>query len=712
MRQVLQHLRSGSLEVVEVPVPACRPGGVLVRTSASLISAGTERVLLEFAGKSLLGKARERPDLVRQVLEKVKRDGLVSTIQTVLSRLDQPLPLGYSCAGVVVEVGRGTEEFAPGDRVACAGMGYASHAEVVFVPRNLAVAVPPEVSSEDAAWVTLGAIALQGVRIAEPRLGENVAVVGLGLLGQLAAQILRASGCRVLGIDLDPAKAALAVSLGADQAVARSEDPVGRAEAFSGGVGMDAVLVTAATESNDPIELAGQLCRDRGRVVVVGAVGMEVPRKPYYEKELELRLSRSYGPGRYDPDYEEEGRDYPIGYVRWTERRNMAEFLRLVAARQVEPSRLTTHRFPIQAAEQAYALLSGDAPSPPGGVLLTYGAGEPPGRSVTLSHARVRSGTVGLGFIGAGNFARAVLLPRFARRREAAFVGIATATGLSARTAGAKFGFRYCTSDPARLLQDPDIEAVVIVTRHGSHARLAAEALRAGKAVFLEKPLAIDEAGLEEVISAQRESGGLLTVGFNRRFSGLIRELEQVFPAETPLALSYRINAGPVPLQSWLHDPVEGGGRIIGEVCHFVDVAQFLTGESPCEVFAFRAESSTPDTLTAVLRFDGGSVANIGYFATGDRTFPKERIEVFGGGAVGVVDDFRSLKISRNGRRSGRRRLTQDKGYDQEIQAFLQALRTGGAPPLPIASLVATTRTTFAIVESLSTGRPVRIALG
>lgn len=712
MKQVLQHVRSGKLELAEVPEPAPRSSGVVVRNAASLISAGTEKMIIDFAGKSLLGKARERPDLVRQVVDKVRKDGLGPTMQTVMSRLDQPMALGYSCAGVVESAGRGAPEFQPGDRVACAGMGYASHAAAVFVPRNLTVAIPDGVSFEDASYVTLGAIALQGVRVAGPRLGETVAVIGLGLLGQLTVQILRAAGCRVVGIDLDPSKVALARELGAELALLRSDDVHGALEAFTGGVGADSVIVTAAADSNDPIELAGELCRDRGIVSMVGAVRMDVPRKVYYDKELELRLSRSYGPGRYDPEYEEGGRDYPIGYVRWTERRNMQEFLRLVSTGQVTPSRLTSHRFDLGEAERAYAIVTGEDKQPFLGVILTYPQNAPAGgRTVQLRPAAPRSGKIGLGVIGAGNFAKAVLLPRIARA-GVEMVGVATATGASAKTTGDKFGFGYATTDMDRLLSDPAVHAVVIATRHGTHAGMAARALRAGKAVFVEKPLALDEEGLQEVLAAQRETGGVLAVGFNRRFSPLIEQMKQAFAPGAPLAMTYRVNAGPIPAGSWIHDPEQGGGRIIGEVCHFVDLVQHVAGDEVVEVFAINAggyASGLHDVVTVSLRMRGGSIASINYFSSGDKSYPKERLEVFGGGAIAVLDDFRELTLSRDGKRRSVKKLSQDKGFDEEIAAFVAAVKSGSTHPIPLASLIATTRATFAMEESLRTGQPVAV---
>ncbi|HJQ11889.1 MAG TPA: bi-domain-containing oxidoreductase [Gemmatimonadaceae bacterium] len=702
--------------MAEVPEPGVRPGGVLVRNAVSLISAGTEKMVIDFAGKSLLGKAQERPDLVRQVLDKVKKDGVAQTLQTVLTRLDEPLPLGYSCAGIVAEVGKGAEEFSVGDRVACAGMGYASHAEVVFVPKNLTVPIPDAVSLDDASFVTLGAIALQGVRITAPTLGENVVVIGLGVLGLLTIQILKANGCRTIGVDLDPAKVALAKELGCDLALTRDSGIEAAVERFSDGIGADAVVITAAADTNDPIELAAQITRERGRVTIVGAVKMDVPRKPFYDKELDLRLSRSYGPGRYDPEYEEAGHDYPIGYVRWTERRNMQEFLRLVANGQVHPSRLVSHRFGIEQASAAYDLIGGRTREPYTGILLTYPDKPRDVRQRTIrSPGRaLKAGQIGVGFIGAGNFARGVLLPRFAKARGVSLRGIATANGRSAKATGDKFGFAFATTDISQVLGDPEIQAVVIATRHGSHARLAGDALRAGKAVFLEKPVAIDEEGLASVLAATRPES-LLTVGFNRRFSPLAKEMKSVFAPDTRLAVNYRVNAGAVPADSWVHDPNEGGGRIIGEVCHFMDFIQFLTDDTPIEISAYGlggAEGALNDTLTVSVRLSRGSLASIGYFANGDKTFPKERVEVFGGGNVAVLDDFRELRTFRGGKRSVRKGMSQQKGYDEEIDAFLAAIRGEAPPPISLDSLAATTVATFAIERALRTGEPVTLSRG
>ncbi|HMV82071.1 MAG TPA: bi-domain-containing oxidoreductase [Blastocatellia bacterium] len=702
MKQVIQNFRSGVLKVDEVPETICRSGGILVGNVSSLISAGTEKMAIDLAQKSLVGKAKERPDLVRQVIGKLRRDGLMATLQTVKAKLETPIALGYSCAGIVREVGKGAEEFRAGDRVACAGMNYASHAETVFVPKNLAVKIPDGVSFDEAAFVTLGAIALQGVRTAEAKLGDAVAVIGLGLLGQLTVLILKAAGCRVIGIDLESSKVELARQHGADAAVLRGGDVETAVKQFTEDFGVDAVIVTAAADTNDPIELAGVIARDRAIVSMVGAVRMDVPRKVYYEKELQLRLSRSYGPGRYDANYEERGVDYPVGYVRWTERRNMQEFLRLLATKAVRLDQLITHRFPIGEAERAYEIVTGKRRENYLGILLTYGEARS-AKIVELRAAR-KAAEVRLGVIGAGNFAKSVLLPRLAKMNGVGLLGLATATGRTAKAVGEQFGFEVCSTDYRQLLAREDINTVLIATRHNAHAAMTAEALRAGKTVFVEKPLAIDEDGLSEVIAAVGQSQGRVMVGFNRRFSSLSAELKQFLAGAGPLAITYRINAGEIPKESWIQQD-EGGGRIVGEVCHFVDTLQFLTGADIEEVFAYQASSGV-DTLSIVLKFSDGSIGNINYFATGDRGFPKERIEVYGGGRVAVLDDFRQLEMWSEGKRKVSKRLAQDKGFDQELAAFAEAVRSGGAMPIVWRSLVMTTLATLRIEDALRSGKP------
>lgn len=712
MKQVLQSYRTGELTVAEVPAPGVEPGCLLVLTAASLVSVGTDRGTLELSQKSLLGKARERPDLVRKVLDKVARDGVVAAGKAALSKLDQPIPLGYSCTGRVLAVGEGVSGFSAGDRVACAGAKAASHAEVNLVPQNLCALVPEGVSDEAAAFVTLGAVALHGVRQAQPTLGESFAVIGLGLIGQLALQLLKASGCSVLGVDLDPLKVKLALELGADAAVVREGAVLEAALGLSRGRGLDGVIVAAATQSSDPIQLAGDLCRDRARVVALGAVGMEVPRRPYYDKELTLLQSRSYGPGRYDPLYEEHGVDYPLGYVRWTEGRNLESFLAQCAAGRVRTGPLVSHRFPIERAAEAYALVQSGAEAL--GIVLTYPLREAPSRTVQVVRQPARSTALRVGVIGAGNFAAGVLVPQLASIASAQLVSIASARGVTARHLAQKHGIAQATTDAEAVINDAQIDAVVIATRHGQHARLATRALQAGKHVFVEKPLALDEAELALVLSAARASGRVLSVGYNRRFAPLSLKLRDHFAARrAPLVIQLRVNAGALPADSWIHDAREGGGRIVGEACHFVDLCAFIAGAVPVSVFAQgvreQGGARADDNVTLSLRFADGSIATVAYVATGDPSLGKERIEVLGDGASAVLDDFRHLELRRGGKRSTSRTLLQDKGHRAGLEAFLDAARGGAQGPFTLAELAATSRVTFAALESLRTGAPIEL---
>jgi predicted dehydrogenase/NADPH:quinone reductase-like Zn-dependent oxidoreductase len=711
MRQVLQSYRTGDLSLTDVPAPGLEPGSLLVLTTRSLISVGTERQAMDLAKRSLVGKARARPDLVKKVMGRLSRDGLVATGKAVFNKLDQPIPLGYSAVGRVLAVGEGVSGISEGDRVACAGAKVANHAEVNLVPKNLCARIPEALSDDAAAFVTLGAIALQGVRTANPTMGETFAVIGLGLIGQLGAQLLRASGCRVIGIDLDDRKIALARELGADAAVNRSGDVAGAVAALTGGRGVDGVLITAATSSNDPVVLAGDLCRDRGRVVVVGAVGMEVPRRPYYDKELSFHQSRSYGPGRYDPSYEEQGNDYPIGYVRWTEQRNMEAFLHQCAIGAVRTDRLISHRFPIERAEEAYQLIGGGDPL---GVLLEYPAKETPSRTVAVAVPKPVDGAVRVGVIGAGGFAAGVLVPAMAAAKDARLVAIASNRGFSARHLADKYHFESCTTDADSITGHEGLDAVFIVTRHDQHAAQASAALRAHKHVFVEKPVAIDRPGLSEVLAAQAASGRILTVGFNRRFSPLARELFAFFEKRrSPLVMHYRVNAGEIPADSWIHDPAVGGGRIIGEGCHFIDFCAYLAGAPPVSVFAQGISPAggarADDNVDISVRFADGSLATIAYVATGDATAGKERLEVLGDAASAVLEDFRTLSLRRSGKERKVKKMGQDKGHRAGVLAFIEAIKAGGAPPIPVATIAAVTEATFAAVESLATGEPVSL---
>jgi predicted dehydrogenase/threonine dehydrogenase-like Zn-dependent dehydrogenase len=713
MKQLLKNMRDGQTLVADVPVPAVRPGMALVRTAASLVSVGTERMVVEFAEKSLVGKAASRPDLVRQVVDKARREGIVSTIEAAFNRLDQPMALGYSSAGTIVAVGEGMEGYHIGDRVACAGGGFAVHAEYALVPKNLLALLPAEVDFESAAFATLGAIALQGFRLAQPQVGERVAIIGLGLLGLLTVGIAQAAGCSVFGIDLDPARVALAEKLGA-VAVSRSgAEETGRS--FSQGRGFDSVLICADTSSTDPVTLAGELARDRGTIVAVGAVGLEIPRKVYYEKELQVFISRSYGPGRYDPAYEEKGQDYPFGYVRWTEGRNLEAIVDLIASGRMDVNPLITHRFPIEQADQAYELISGKRDELFLGVLITYPQAEAavPVSRVNMPAAVLsapKTGELALGVLGAGKYASATFLPAVQSAGGAVRVGIASATGLSARHAAQRFGFAYASSSEQEVLQDEHINLIAILTRHDQHARQVATALEHGKAVFCEKPLAINADDLAAVESALADQNApLLTVGFNRRFAPFSQRLAAFLANRAePLAAHYRVNAGFLPSTHWLHDPLVGGGRIIGEGCHFIDYLIFLTGSVPVKVHAAALPDNGryhQDNVIMTFTFADGSVGTVTYLANGDKSFPKERVEVFCGGKVAVLDDFRTLELTANGRRERMQStLRQDKGHRAGWETFMKSVRSGGQPPIPYNQLLGGTRAAFAAVRSVKTG--------
>ena len=706
MKQVVQDLRSDQPDVLDVPVPSPAAGAVLVRTMASFVSVGTERAVIEFAGKGMLGKARSRPDLVRQTLDKVRKEGLLSTLQAVRSRLDQPLPLGYSSAGIVEEVGSGVESYRPGDRVACAG-GHAVHAEFAAVPEKMVASLPSKVDFESGAAATLGSVALHGFRLAEAQVGERIAVIGLGLLGQLALQIARSAGCEALGIDIDETRVAFAGDIGGSAVHRDQAEDTGRA--FTKGEGFDAVLICAHTDDNDPLELAASIARDRATVVLVGAVGMEIPRHAYYDKELRFVVSRSYGPGRYDPTYEEGGVDYPIGYVRWTEGRNIESFLDLVAANQVRIAPLITHRIPVEEAERAYELIAQGSGQPTLGVLLTYTDQAPIERRLSLSDRARKDRSVALGVFGAGNFARNVTLPIAKDLSEVDLVGLATGSGASAADSGKRYGFAYATTEPTELIQDEGVNTIAVLTRHHLHSGQAAAALNAEKHVFCEKPLAINPEGLEEVVNALETAEGLLTVGFNRRFSPMGIQMREFLsqPGE-PMSVHYRINAGPLPSDHWTLDPEQGGGRIIGEACHFIDFITFLVGSLPERVHAAGVPSRLGENVNIRLRFPDGSLGAVDYLTSGDRAFPKERVEVFGGGRVAVIDDFRSFEWVSGGEVK-RTRSTQDKGHRAIWVAFIKAIQAGGPAPIPYRELVGVTQATFAAVESLRSGRSIEI---
>ncbi len=692
MKQVEQNYRSGVLRLIEAPVPRSGRGRNLVATRVSLISAGTEKQIIDLARSSLAGKAMARPDLVRKTLQKVRNEGLLPTVQKVFAKLDTPIPLGYSLAGTVVEAGAEAGGYAVGDRIACAGAAVANHAEYNAVPKNLSVRIPAGVCDEAASFVTLGAIALQGVRVANPTLGERVVVMGLGLIGQLTVQLLKANGCRVLGFDPNPGRAKLALEMGADVAVSDALDEAVRG--FTEGYGADAVIVTASSKSSTPPNQAAEISRMKGRVVMVGLTGMEIDREPFYKRELDLRLSMSYGPGRHDPAYELEGHDYPLAYVRWTEQRNMQAFLELVAEGCVTPLKLVTHRFPIAEAEAAYKLMDTDEPFL--AILLTYPETPAPiARSIPVNASTAATGR-GTAFIGFGNYAKSVLVPALKKASKERLTTVVTSTGLSAHDAAQREGFANAATDPQAVLDDADTDCVFIATRHDSHASLAAAALRAGKHVFVEKPLALDHEQLADVVAAAQGAPGVLTVGFNRRFAPMMIAAKAAIAARAgPIAMHYRVNAGHVPGDSWLHG-AQGGGRIVGEACHFVDALTFLAGGPPVSVSAFRPEG-VDDTVSAVLRFADGSTGTILYSSLGDSSLPKEYLEIFASGTVVRLDDFRKLHITTGGKTTTQSASAQDKGQAGLVKAFYAAARDGAAAPIPLDELVAVSEATLDI---------------
>ena len=716
MKQLLQNLRTGEATVAEVPVPVAQPGRVLVRTAASLISAGTERALTELGQKSLLGKARERPELIGKVWEKVKTEGVAQALEGVRDKLDQSHAVGYSAAGIVIEGAPDVTDFRPGDRVACAGTDYASHAEVISVPRNLCVRLPEKVSFTEAAFGTVGAIALQGVRLAEPTLGESVVVIGLGLVGQLTVQLLKANGCRVFGVDIDEARLQLALTSGAEAAAVPAEAK-GKVMSWSRGRGADACIIAAATTSDEPVELAGEISRLKGRVIAVGLVGMNVPRNVYYQHELTLKVSMSYGPGRYDADYEERGHDYPVAYVRWTEGRNIEAFLDLLAAGQIDVRPLITHRFTIDDAPGAYQLISGKAHENYMAVLLEYDTSGELRRRIENKSALKKSesaGRVRMGLIGAGGYAQKMLLPNF-KAAGAEFCSITSASGVSARDVGTKYGFARFLSNAQSVIDDDETNLIVIATRHGSHAELATLALERGKHVFVEKPLALNDAELDRVLDAAEGSAAQLLVGFNRRFSSFAVRAKEVFAGrQSPLSIVYRVNAGRIPREHWTQDAREGGGRIIGEVCHFVDLIQFLTGAMPKSVYAESIGGGVgnivcEDSVFISIQLEDGSNAVIAYLAEGDSSLPKEHIEIFGERKTFVIDDFRTARLYADQREKKETLRQQDKGQAEETRVACSVVEEGKPAPITLAELEATTRATFRIRDSLRTGQRMKV---
>lgn len=721
MKQVIQTLKTGVIEINDVPVPTLNDKFVLVRNTASVISAGTEKTKIDMGKKNLLQKAKARPDLVKQVLNKIQTEGLKKTFQTVNSRLSAPSALGYSCAGNVVAAGGLVEGIQPGDRVACGGADYANHAEYVAVPKNLVVKIPDNVTDEEAAFTTIGSIAMQGVRQANPSLGETFLVLGLGLLGQITVQLLRANGCQVIGTDLDGALVKQAESFGAI-GVESTADIETVCKSLTAGHGVDGVLVCAGTSSNQPIELCGAVTREKGRVVVVGAVRMDIPREDYFKKEISVVISRSYGPGRYDPFYEENGNDYPLGYVRFTEQRNMQTFLDLVSQGKLDVKSLITHRFSVDQAAEAYQLIEGDKRDPYLGIVLQYGYENERQNSpkrITVHSSPLKTDKLGLSFFGAGNYATASLLPPLNDMADVEFRGLVTASGRTAQGVAKQFGFSFCADDFNEILT-ADTDAVVVTSRHDTHAESVVAALSAGKHVYVEKPLALSVEELREIHQAYQVNGNKqLMVGFNRRFAPLTQTVKKHFSSSrSPLIVTIRVNAGVIPRDHWIQDPVTGGGRIIGEGCHFIDLASAIIGQNPKSVYSIatsKADKSAMlnDNVIITLTFEGGSIATINYTADGAKAMKKESIEVFGGGRSAIIHDFKEVELFEGDSKIERNKLmAQDKGQKAMLNSWVTGLKDG-TPCVSYECLMKTSLATILAVESLALGvaLPVDLAV-
>lgn len=710
MKAILEDRRSGKISTYEVPAPELRRGGLLVRTAFSAISSGTERASVETSEKSLLAKAMARPDLVKQVVDLARTSGLRTAYDTVKTRLDTLSPMGYSCSGIVVGVGAGVTEFQLGDRVACGGAGYANHCEMNWVPCNLAVRIPDAVALDAASLTTIGAIAMQGLRQATVAFGETVVIIGAGLVGVLTIQLARAAGCRVIAVDREPSRVEKATALAAHLALLASDPALPQAVAAFSRYGADAVIVTAATRSAEPLELAAKILRDRGRIVVVGDVGMDVSRRELYHKELTLTMSRSYGPGRYDSSYEEGGNDYPVGYVRWTERRNMEAFLDFLASGSLDVSALLERRYPAEVGERAYSeLLSGQAYT----AILEYSASaesKKPG-PMQVAAARSQESRLRVGCIGAGGFAQTYIFPHLKGKEGIKLASVATASGVTAESARIKFGFERAQT-PSELLSDPDLNAVFIASRNSSHAEYVAAALKQGKAVFVEKPLAVDSEQLDLIQRAYSDAAGsgrspFLMVGFNRRFAPATEKVRQFFAKrQEPMLVHARINAGFLPATHWTQQESEGG-RIIGEFCHFLDWARSIVGAPISTVSATALPDGSRynrDNVAVTLTFADRSIANLLYLANGDPGVPKEYFEIFCEGAVARLEDFEVLQLTR-GRKTKRIRSRRDKGHRREIEVTVQSMLSGAEAPIPFSELVETTEASFTIAKAIDTGK-------
>ncbi len=707
MKQVLQHLKTGEIEIADLPCPKAMPGSLLIKTQASLISSGSERTIVEFSKAGYISKARQQPDKVKQVLDKIKTDGLMPTLEAVFSKLDEPMPLGYCNAGVVLEVGAGVTGFAPGDRVISNG----SHAEIVCVPQNLCAKIPDNVGDTEAAFTVLSSVGLQGIRLLEPTLGEKIVVFGLGLIGLLSVQMFRANGCEVLGVDINPQRLELAKQFGAE-VVQAGADPVAVANAWTEGKGVDGVLIPAAAKTDDIMHQSAQMCRKKGRIVLVGVVGLNLRRDDFYEKEISFKVSCSYGPGRYDDAYEQAGRDYPLGYVRWTEHRNFEAILTMMANGTLKVGALITHKHPLDDAAKAYQALTDDRTAM--GLILSYPEQVERSEKLVITQAPVGGeGKVTVGVIGAGSFAKMIMLPSLSKA-GADIAYVADINAAAAKFGAAKYGARNAVTDYKAILEDPQVNAVLLAVGHSLHARLVCEVLQAGKHVFVEKPLAMNHDEVEQILKVSSEhSDRSITVGFNRRFSPhTVKAKELLTGRGGPLCMNMNVNAGIIPPDHWVHDPIRGGGRIIGEGCHFMDLLMFLA-DSPIKtvsaIMVGQGEAIREDKMSIIMGFEDGSIGTVNYFANGSKSYPKEMVQVFSDGRVLQLENFRKLvgygfkgfnkfKTSR-----------QDKGHAAEFAAFVDKIQTGGDPLIPLDQLVNVTKASFAAMESATTGKTIEL---
>lgn len=706
MQQLTQKLGSGDMVIQEVPYPQVGKGMVIVKNHYSIISAGTEGSTVQAARKSLLGKAKERPQQVKQVIDTLKKQGPIQTYRAVMKKLDAYSPLGYSCAGEVIEVGEGVAAFEVGDKVACAGVGYANHAEIVAVPTNLCVKLNGETNLKNAAYNTLGAISMQGVRQADLRLGESCVVIGLGLLGQLAAHILKASGATVIGVDVSEAavKKALdnsVVDLGLTRNAAGIEEQI---QNITNGYGADAVIIAAATSSLDPINFAGAIARKKGKVVVLGAVPTGFDRDPFwYRKELELKMACSYGPGRYDLNYEEKGIDYPLPYVRWTEKRNMEAFQNLIATKRIDIDYLTTHEFEFDNAKAAFDLVVSKE-EPFTGIALKYNVDKTTSKKKIRTSESVELGKINISFIGAGSYAQGNLLPNIPENKEISRVGVLTNTGTTSKRVAEKFKFQFCATEESDILDDKT-NTVFVATRHDSHGAYVLKALNSKKNVFVEKPLCLLESELEDIVEAQSKSSKAVMVGFNRRFSPLTQKLKKAV-GNNPMTMIYRVNAGAIPSDNWIQDLEIGGGRVLGEACHFIDYLTYLNGSLPVKVSATALPDANQlnDTLNILIQFENGSSGVVAYYANGSKAMTKEYVEVFSAGMSAVLSDFKELKIFGKGKPKKEKLINQNKGQKEMVNAFVNGLLSNGKAPIPFNEIVAVTKASFKVLESVKRG--------